>query len=405
MKKIVMIVGILLSLGFVCQAQGTESNTESIENLTLELSNNATLTQADLIKFEQKINEIKNVIVDFQSRLLFVESTSTNNQESFKSNLSDFKKHIEKITSELSDIKEKNIDHDILIEKLHEVDQNSFNQISDNITQLSSVKSDLSDFKNSNTKNVEQLTAIDQLFSEYLKASDTKIESNNQRVSQNTDSINLIELKLNALTKDINNDFSVVHDVISKRTIYWGLIMGGLALILIFIFVFLKNKLVSSTHSVFEEIGKTRENIDNEYVKLDIKLVELLEKQITMQKQTEEHKTDTEKEIDHSLPLKVAAEIHRMRKRIENMQEDTKGIKPLGKALERLEEELGQKDYKIVDLLGAKYVEGMTVNPRFIPDDSLATGEQNITKVIMPQVNYNGKLIQVADVEVSIGGE
>ncbi len=47
----------------------------------------------------------------------------------------------------------------------------------------------------------------------------------------------------------------------------------------------------------------------------------------------------------------------------------------------------------------------MTVNPRFIPDESLASGDQNITNIIMPQVNYKGKLIQVADIEVSIGGE
>ena len=238
-----------------------------------------------------------------------------------------------------------------------------------------------------------------------MKTSDTKIEGSIQRISQNIDSINSIEHKLDALKIDTNKDFSAVKDVISKRTIYSGLSMGGLALISIFIFVFLTNKLVSSTHSVFEEIGKTRDNIDNEYVKLDIKLVELLEKQINLQKQTEEVKTVTEEEIDHSLPLKVAAEIHRMRKRIANMPGDKKGIKPLDKALERLEEELGQKGYEIVDLLGGKYVDGMIVNSRFIPDESLAPGEKNITKVIMPQVNYNGKIIQVADVEVSIGGE
>jgi len=387
MKRIVMVVGILLFLGFVCQAQGAESNTQNIENLTLKLPDNATLTQADLIKFEQKTNEIKNVIVGFQSRLSDVEASATNNQKNFQNISSDFKKYIENTMSEVSSVKEKNIDHDNLIKKLQEADQHTLNKISANITQLSRVKNDLSDFKSSNTKKVEQLTATDQSFSENLKASNTKIEGNNQRVSQNIDSINSM------------------HDGISKRTIYWGLSMGGLALISIFIFVFLKTKLASSTHSVFEEIGKTRVNIDNEYVKLDIKLVELLEKQFTMQKQTEEVKTETEKEIDHSLPLKVAAEIHRMRKRISNMPEDTKGIKPLGKALERLEEELDQKDYEIVDLLGGKYVEGMTVNPRFIPGDSLAPGEQKITKVIMPQVNYKGRLIQVADIEVSIGGE
>jgi hypothetical protein len=461
MKNIVMVLGILLSLGYVCQVQGAEPNTKSIENLPLEQADNATLTQADLIKFKQKTKEINNVIAEFQSRLSDVEATATNNQKSFqnispdfnnfkentmsevsgikeknidrdnvikklqeadqylfnkvldninqlsrvKNNLSDFKEYTKNLMTDISDIKKRNIDHDNLIKNLQEADQNSFNQIADNSTQLSVVKRDLSDFKSSNTKKVEQLAATDQLFSENLKASDTKIGDNNQRISQSIDSINSIEYKLDVLKIDTNKDFSAVNDIIKKKTVYWGLSMGGFALIAIFIFVFLKNKLVSNTNSVFEEIGKTKANIDNEYVKLDIKLVELLEKQFTMQKQNEEVKNDTEKEIDHSLPLKVAVEIHRMRKRISNMPRDTKGIKPLTKALERLEEELDQKDYEIVDLMGDKYIEGMTVNPRFIPDESLVPGEKKITKVIMPQINYKEKLIQVADIEVSIGGE
>ena len=196
-----------------------------------------------------------------------------------------------------------------------------------------------------------------------------------------------------------------MNDVISKRTLYWGLSIFGLGLASIFIFAFLKNKLVSTTDSVFEELGKTRDNLDNEYIKLDIKLAELLEKQFEVLKLTGDSSSETTGEIDHSLPLKVAAEIHRMNKRIANMPEGTKGIKPLAKALERLQDELLQKDYEIVDMLGIQFDEGMTINPTFVPDGDLEPGDQPITKIVKPQVNYQGKLIQVADVEVSIGGE
>jgi hypothetical protein len=102
--------------------------------------------------------------------------------------------------------------------------------------------------------------------------------------------------------------------------------------------------------------------------------------------------------------LQVAAEIHRMEKRLSVFPDDVKGVKPLVKALERLNEGLREKDYEIVDLVGTKYVEGMTVQPTFVLDDSLEVGEQTITKVIKPQVNYKNKIIEIAQVEVSTGG-
>ena len=83
--------------------------------------------------------------------------------------------------------------------------------------------------------------------------------------------------------------------------------------------------------------------------------------------------------------------------------DDVKGVKPLVKALDRLNESLRDKDYEVCELLGTKYVDGMTVQPSFIPDDSLEAGEQVITKVVKPQVNYQDNIIQIAQVEVSVG--
>ena len=45
----------------------------------------------------------------------------------------------------------------------------------------------------------------------------------------------------------------------------------------------------------------------------------------------------------------------------------------------------------------------MTVEARFIPDKNLKEGEEIITRVIKPQVNYKDTLIQAAQVEVAQG--
>jgi hypothetical protein len=45
----------------------------------------------------------------------------------------------------------------------------------------------------------------------------------------------------------------------------------------------------------------------------------------------------------------------------------------------------------------------MKVSAKFKPDATLKRGEQIITRIIKPQVNYNNVIIQEAQVEVSVG--
>ena len=43
----------------------------------------------------------------------------------------------------------------------------------------------------------------------------------------------------------------------------------------------------------------------------------------------------------------------------------------------------------------------MNVEANFILDETLSIGESKITRIIKPQINYKGKMIQMAQVEVS----
>jgi len=45
----------------------------------------------------------------------------------------------------------------------------------------------------------------------------------------------------------------------------------------------------------------------------------------------------------------------------------------------------------------------MKLIANFKPDENLKEGEQIITRIIKPQVNYKGVMIQQAQVEVSTG--
>jgi hypothetical protein len=104
---------------------------------------------------------------------------------------------------------------------------------------------------------------------------------------------------------------------------------------------------------------------------------------------------------DHSLPLRVADEIHRMRKRIQFMTEDAQTTKALSHSLKRLEDELNTGGYEVIDLVGKKYVDGLNVEARFVPAEDSSKEGEIITDVLRPQVNYMGVMIQQAKVEVS----
>lgn len=108
-------------------------------------------------------------------------------------------------------------------------------------------------------------------------------------------------------------------------------------------------------------------------------------------------------EVNNNLAFKVAGEIIRMRQRLASMPTDIIGIPQLLKSLDRLESELNLLEFEIPELLNKPYNDGMTIIARFIHSEDMNSGERIITKIIKPQINYKGQLVQVAEVEVSTG--
>ena len=126
-------------------------------------------------------------------------------------------------------------------------------------------------------------------------------------------------------------------------------------------------------------------------------LLEKIEKQLKVSNAT---KVD-EKKPDHSLALKVADEIVRIKTNLMRMDASVRGHKQLSKAVERIEANFLANGYEIVDMLGKPYYEGMKCVASFVIDETLPEGSQKITRVIKPQINYNDVMIQAAQIEVS----
>ena len=212
-----------------------------------------------------------------------------------------------------------------------------------------------------------------------------------------TTKIGETESKISQTAESLNQSISA-----NKLIAIIGIIAA--VVLLVVVYFVLKTK-IGSKDSDIDKIKSAQKSLENvqksmqeESVKLDNKLIELLEKQMTSQPIVTESKSS---EPDHSLALKVADEIIRIETNLSKMDPSVKGYKQLSKAVERIRTNFMANGYEIVDMLNKPYNEGMKVTANFVSDESLADGEQKITGITKPQINYNGKMIQSAQITVS----
>ena len=146
-------------------------------------------------------------------------------------------------------------------------------------------------------------------------------------------------------------------------------------------------------------VKQTQKKLENESIQLDTKLIQVLEQRL----ESASHQSQASMEVDHSLPLALGNEIHRMRKRLKTM-ENSHATKVLINRIDKLEEKINDMGYEIVDLEGEPFHEGMNVNVVHRMDsDELKTNEQVISRVIKPHIKYNDEIKQHAEVEVNQG--
>lgn len=232
------------------------------------------------------------------------------------------------------------------------------------------------------------------------KTNNQKIKTNDQNITTNSKQLGT---EIQKVTTDRNTQISALDDTIGKNQLYWiiatlgTLVFGGL------MYVFLGKRIKSSKTDVETQIRNTKQSLEEESVKLDSKLVEILETKLKVsQEETDGQSISSNNRVDHSLALKIADEVLRMQKNIAKMDSSTKGIKPLLKGIERIQNNFVANGYEMINHLNTKYNELDNIDViNFITDENLSEGTRIITAVIKPQVNFNGIKIQSAQVDVS----
>jgi hypothetical protein len=232
------------------------------------------------------------------------------------------------------------------------------------------------------------------------------IDSLNSLIEESNQKLNLVNEQLDEKIKQneesTTTKITELNSSVDKNLLY--LVIGTLGTLLLggLIYWLLGKRISSSKTDVESQIRSTKNSLEEESVKLDNKLVEILETQLKLKQ--EEIKTEppsANSKVDHALALKVADEIIRIQKNLSRMEEGTKGLKQLNSSVKRIQDNLAANDYEVVDMLGKEYNEGMKATVNFVQDDDFEEGKRTITRIIKPQVNYKGEMIQTAQIEVT----
>jgi len=244
--------------------------------------------------------------------------------------------------------------------------------------------------------------------SQELKDLQEKFDTNSINIRNN---IRNLEITIASLTKDLeeanisvtevtkssfrnSSEISDVTQSVYTKQIY-GIVIFILALFLILVvYIVLSNKWNADTKKINTKQNEIFEKQIQDSIKLSDWLANKSEKELDQSKNTEP---------DHSFAKRVADEIVRMRTNLSRMDESIKGFKQLSASVRKLEQSLNSNQYELEDLLNKPYNEGMNLQVTIVEDDNLKAGESIITRIIKPQINYKGKLIQAAQVEVSQG--
>lgn len=254
----------------------------------------------------------------------------------------------------------------------------------------SMIKSDLATLKEEYKKSDEELIAEVNRLNQLLTDATSKLNNTTQQLqayASETDG------NLEKISTDTSNSVLRLDDYI----LYLVTAVGITAFLLLLSFVVSRVFTVNKGKSILDTLNMFKQDVELNILNADKKLAELLEllsNSVDSQKSSEE---------DHSLALKVADEIVRIEKNTSRMDSKTKGLKQLIASVKRIQDNFAANGYEIVKMLNQPYDERMKVSASFVPNDELETDEQIITKIIKPQVNYKGTMVQSAQIEVSIG--
>jgi hypothetical protein len=271
--------------------------------------------------------------------------------------------------------------------------------------ELQPLKSSIQTLQKENSRLKTEISDLNGKLSNEKKSIDSlknKTEENSSAISQTA---NQLGIQITTTEQTANKRIDEVDQSLSKNSLY-GIIGVLLAILLSGLLYWLLNKRQQIDKTDFiDQLSKTKSSIDECIVVEFQKQADLIEKLLVLINDLKgAGGKDPNSEPDHSLALKVASEINLIERNINLMDSKTKGLKQLQASVGKLKDNLSANGYEMPELLGKQFHQGLKVIvTSSIPDENLEKGQEIISKILIPAVMYNDKMIQTAQIEVSVG--
>lgn len=272
----------------------------------------------------------------------------------------------------------------------------------DAMSEIDNLKASYTVLKNENTNLRNEFNLFREEFVKLFSRLDSVRQKNDKITSELSTKILEMESKLQQSEADTNKRFSVVDQSLSKKTLYGIIIILIAALFSFILFWALKKKQNKSRSEVESQLKTAKKSIEEEQIQINTKLAELYNGQMELLR-VERQNSPRNENMDHSLPLKVADEIVKMQMNLAHMDKTVRGHKQLSIAVNNVIDNFKANGYEIIDHLNKNFNDGMNMDASKEIDPNLKSDEQIITRVIKPEVHFNNKMIQKAQVIVSFG--
>jgi cell division septum initiation protein DivIVA len=260
--------------------------------------------------------------------------------------------------------------------------------------ELQSVRDELQTLQSETLKQKSEISALQTQLAtagETVDSLKQLTQNNSQAIRETADQLGV---KISTTEAAANQRFQEVGRSVSNTTLYVVIVFLLAVPLSILLFWLVRRRQKTDKSAIIEQTkAEIEKNMDA--IKEYSIMVDNLNRDIA---------EIIEKIGDHSLALKLASEINRIERNVSLMKEDTKGLKQLKHSIDSLKANLAANGYEIPQLLGKEYHEGMkatVINSTF--DENLENGDEVISRVIIPQVNYNRKMIQAAQIEITVG--
>lgn len=236
-----------------------------------------------------------------------------------------------------------------------------------------------------------------------ITAKTTEIDSLKSVITETNNSISaladMLNINISTTRKQIQTSSDSLNATIAKKS-QTGLWIFIAITIILAVIAFVFSKLIAKRGNEVASLSAKADKLNEEIVNRlssEISEMQTISKQIGFISTATGGGTDTEQKLITTLADRITF----MEMTLYKMDSSIRGHKQLSKSIKQMKDNLLANGYELVDMLGKDYHDGMKVTANFVEDETLPEGKQIITGIIKPQINYQGKMIQSAQITVS----